>query len=302
MRRGVGTVVGAMTLASVAQAESVKLVGTFPAGSADVAMLRSIAVDRFVGQGGAEVAIALERALTRPGIDGLVHFIVRPDPRDTDGVVSGAASTDVWSEDFTRREERCVERDERKKCVRKEKYAIECARRYVRMTIEARVEDRDRRVLWAGTPERTKQDEWCEGDSSPESVDAVVDSLSADIAGDLRRAFAPTVRSYSVRFREKTMGLDTAQARRFKALVLQSQRDLPLACEGWTAIDRERPNHVATVFDLGVCAEAAGDLEGALIRYERASQLLGPHNEAQNDANRVRGLIAARDLAKRRRA
>ncbi|WP_294301602.1 hypothetical protein [uncultured Sphingomonas sp.] len=300
MRR-LGAVVATAVLASAAQAEDVDLVGTFPAGSADVAMLRSIAVDRFVGRGGAEVGAALERALTKPGIDGLVHFIVRSDPNAADGVVQGAVSTNVSSEDFVRTDERCVERDERKKCVRKEKIRIDCTRRFVRMTAEARViDDHDRRVLWAGAPERTKQTEWCEGDISPDSVATDVERLSGEIANDLRRTFAPTVRTYSVRFREKTKGLNPVQTAQFKGLVRQSQHDLPLACQGWSGLERQAPDHVATVFDLGVCAEAAGDLEGALARYERASQLLGPHNEAENDANRVRGLIAARDLARRR--
>ncbi len=299
--RQLGAVVATVVLTSAAHAEDVDLVGTFPAGSADVAMLRSIAVDRFVGWGGAEAGAALERALTKPGIDGLIHFIVRSDPNAADGVVQGAVSTNVSSEDFVRTDERCVERDERKKCVRKEKIRIDCIRRFVRMTAEARViDDRDRRVLWAGAPERTKQTEWCEGDISPDSVATDVERLSGEIANDLRRTFAPTVRTYSVRFREKTKGLNPVQTAQFKGLLRQSQHDLPLACQGWSGLEREAPDHVATVFDLGVCAEAAGDLEGALARYERASQLLGPHNEAENDANRVRGLIAARDLARRR--
>lgn len=300
MRR-LGALAAVLVLTSGARAEDVDLVGTFPAGSPDVAMLRSIAVDRFVGHGGAEVGAALERALTKPGIDGVVHFVVRSDPRDADGVVTGAVSTSVRSEDFVRTDEKCVERDERKKCVRKERIRIDCIRRFVRMSVEARViDDRDRRVLWAGAPERTKQTEWCEGDISPDSVATDVERLSGEIASELRRTFAPTVRTYSVRFREKTKGLNPVQTAQFKGLVRQSQHDLPLACEGWSGLEREAPDHIATVFDLGVCAEAAGDLEGALARYERASHLLGPHNEAEDDARRVRGLIAARELARRR--
>lgn len=301
--RGWAALAAMMILAPAAQAEEVDLVGTFPAGSPDVAMLRSIAVGGFAGRGGGDVSMALERALAKPGIDGLVHFVVRSDPNEAEGVVTGGVSTDVWSEDFVRTNEKCVERDERKKCVRKEKIRIDCVRRFVRMTVEARViDDRDRRILWAGAPERTTQTEWCEGDVSPESVATVVEQLSGDIAGELRRIFAPTVRTYSVRFREKTKGLSRIQTAQFKGLVRQSQHDLPLACEGWSGLEGEAPNHIATVFDLGVCAEAAGDLEGALARYDRASQLLGPHNEAEDDARRVRGLIAARELARRRGA
>jgi len=293
----------ALTLASVAQAEDVKLVGVFPAGSADVAMLRSIAVDRFAGRDAAGVAIALERALTKPAIDGRVHFVVRPDPADADGIVQGGVSTDVRSDDFVRQVERCAERDDRDKCVRKEKVPVDCVRRVVRMTVDARVVDaRDRRVLWAGAPERSTRTEWCKGDSAPPSVASVQDRMAGDLAEELRATFAPTVRAYSARFRESTKGLDKPQATRFKALVRQSQVDLAAACQGWAALESEAPDHVATVFDLGVCAEATGDLDTALRRYERASQLLGPNNEAEDDANRVRDLIAARELAARRGA
>lgn len=290
-----------LTMVSAARAEDVKLVGSFPAGSGDVAMLRSIAVDRFAGRDGPSVAITLERALTKPAIDGRVHFVVRPDPADADGVVQGGVSTDVRSDDFIRQVERCAERDDRDKCVRKEKVPVDCVRRVVRMTVDARVVDvRDRRVVWAGAPERSVRTEWCKGDSTPPSVATVQDRMAAELAEELRATFAPTARAYSARFRESTKGLEKAQATRFKALIRQSQIDLPAACKGWLALEGEAPDHIATIFDLGVCAEATGDLDTALRRYERASQLLGPNNEAEDDANRVRDLIVARELVARR--
>lgn len=284
-----------------ARAENVDLVGTFPAGARDVAMLRSIAVDRFAGRDGPELAAALERALLEAVVDGRPHFVVRPDASDAEGVVSGAVSTNVRSEDFTRRDEKCVERDAKKKCVRKEKVVIDCTRRVVAMSVDARVSDeRDRRVAWAGAPARRVTTEWCRGDSDPPAVRGVVERMVGEIAGELRATFAPTTRRYSVRFRENTKGLDRDAARRFKDLVRQSQRDLRGACEGWAALRREAPDHVGTIFDLGVCAEAGGDLAAALALYERASQLLGPDNEAEADADRVRGLIAAQEDARRR--
>ncbi len=301
MRRAAAVGLVAMMAASPAGAEGVRLVGTFPADSSDVAMQRSIAVGGFGGRGGIETGIALDRALTRPGIDGLVHFIVRSDPDAADAVVTGMASVDVSASDYVERRERCTQRDDKRKCTRRETVRVFCTRREISLSVATRVVDeRDRRVLWAGAPERSDQTSWCDDDASPASPGTVIEQLAAGIASDLRQVFAPTVRSYTVRFRERTKGLDRTQQAQFRGLVHQSQRDLPRACEGWAALERGAPDHVATVFNLGVCAEAAGDLPGALTRYERASQLLGGRNEAEDDAKRVRGLIAARELAKRR--
>ncbi|WP_326525612.1 hypothetical protein [Sphingomonas sp.] len=290
----ISAVVLACAAATTAHAEDVDLTGKFPAGSRQVAMLDSLAVERFTGRDGPQLSLALERALLAAEDDGRPHFAIRPDRRDAEGAVTGAVSTGVREENYRKKEKRCVERGDRNKCVREEEQDIPCKRRIVELTASVRVASREA-IAWSGEPKRRKEISWC-GDQKPsETAETSVQRMIGEIAGELRGVFAPTVRGYSVRFRENTKGLPKGAATRFKAVVKQSQRDLPGACAGWEAIDREVADHVATVFDLGVCAEARGDLRDALTRYERASALLGRGNEAEADVDRVRQLMAARE-------
>ena len=82
------------------------------------------------------------------------------------------------------------------------------------------------------------------------------------------------------------------------------QRDLRGACAAWQAMDAQAPNHPSITFDLGLCAEAAGDYRRALDLYRRAAPLIGGGvNEAVTGAERIDRLLAAQedDAARRRR-
>lgn len=297
-----GLALASALMAMPAAAEDVDVAGLFPAGARPVALLDSLAVERFTGRDGPQLSLALERALLQAEVDGRPYFAIRPDPRDAEGVVSGAVSTGVREETFRKKEKRCAEKDARGKCAREEQQEIACRRRIVELTANVRVADTRRgTVAWSGEPQRRREISWCEGQKPSETAEATVQRLLSDMAGELRGLFAPTQRNYSVRFRENTKGLTKDMADRFKAVVKQTKRDLPGACAGFEAINSVVPNHVGTIFDIGVCAEARGDLQTALTRYERASALLGPANEAEDDANRIRQLLAARDDAAARR-
>jgi hypothetical protein len=123
------------------------------------------------------------------------------------------------------------------------------------------------------------------------------------VAGELARAFAPHVEDYSVRFRESTKGMPRDVEKTFKAIVRQSQRDLPGACRGWSDLDAQLPNHPSILFDLGLCAEASGDLARAEDLYRRAQPLLGRGSEAEAGIDRIDRLLAAKedDLARTQR-
>ena len=283
--------------ASVA-AESVRMTGLFPAEQRDVAMLHSLAVDRFAGRDGATLAIAIERALLAPARDGRPYFDIVPISRGGDtaaeGVISGAVATDVTQTDFEKTEKRCVEKDG-SSCRKYEDARIRCQRRVIDLRIDVRVADlAGNRILHSA--ERPVRDEasWCEGASPPRSVEEAVRALIGTGAAAIARSFAPRFDAYSIRFRESTKGMPRELQKRFKDAVRLTQRDLPAACRDWTAMEGEAPDHPSVVFNLGLCAEAAGDYAGAARLYARAQPLLGRGSEAEVGAERVTGLMVAR--------
>lgn len=67
------------------------------------------------------------------------------------------------------------------------------------------------------------------------------------------------------------------------------------ACGDWSAMLDEHPENVSLLYNLGVCAEAQGDLDRALLLYTQASDmLLGPDDlviEALDRAEAARSAI-----------
>jgi hypothetical protein len=297
MRQALASVLAAS--ASAAGAESARMNALFPAEQREVAMLRSVAVDRFGGRDGIALSNALERALLAPSRDGRPHFDVVPigrrgDPGGAEGVISGAVSTEVSQNEFAKTEKRCVEKDG-PMCKKYEDARVICQRRVIDLRVDVRVADfASNRVLYSA--ERPKRDEasWCDGQQPPRGVEEAVRGMIGATVAELVRAFAPRFERYSVRFREGTKGMPKDLERRFKAVVKQSQRDLPGACEAWRVIDGEMPNHPSVLFNLGLCSEAQGDYAKAAEIYARAAPLMGRGNEAEIGVDRVAGLIAAK--------
>ncbi len=299
--RGTGGVALAL-LAGTALAESVSMTGKFPAEQRDVALLRSLAIEQFSGRDGPALSLALERALS-----GSQHFALVPvgrggDAGNAEGFVTGTVSTGVQELPWTKTEKKCVEK-EGSKCLREEQVKIQCTRRIVEFEADVRVADAvANRVLYSVAKPKRDEQTWCAGQNPARTAEATVRSMITAVAGELAIAFAPRVETYAIRFREGTKGMPKDVAKTFKAVVKQSQRDLPGACAGWAALDAQLPNHPSVVFDLGLCAEATGDHVKAAALYDRARALMERGSEADIGADRVARLIAAKaDDAKRDR-
>ena len=307
MKLSMWAALAAMSWAGSAAAESVRLTGKFAAGHREAAQLRSLGIDRFAGRDGGALEMAIERSLAQPDIDGRPHFEMVgafggvPGP---EGVLSGNVSSGVQENRFKRKEKQCVEKDGNGKCLREAEVEIDCTRRVIDLNADLRLVRRgDGRVVYSTAKPRRDESSWCRGQNPQRTVEEAVRGMILDIAGEVRRDIAPRIEDYSVRFRESTSGLPKEFNRPFKDIVKQTQRDLRGACAAWTAMDAQAPNHPSIVFDLGLCAEASGDLPAALALYRRAATLIGRGtNEATAGADRVSSLMAAQedDAARRR--
>lgn len=301
MRAAVGPLavgLAAVGLAGAAQAESVSMTGKFAAPERDVARLRSLGIDRFSGRDGPALSSALERRLSAPVRGGPPHFDIVAVSRRSDGgaegIVTGSVSTGVQETPWTRTEKKCVEKDGLK-CKREEEVKTPCMRRIVEFAADVRVVSADDRVLYSRELPRRDETTWCEGQSPSRTVEATVRGMVGGVADELAGSFAPSVETYSVRFREGTKGLDKEVARRFKVIVRQTQTDLKGACAAWAAMDAEAPNHPSILFDLGLCAEAVGDYAKADNYYARAAPLTGRGGEGEVGLTRIARLVAARE-------
>lgn len=288
-------------IAGTASAESVTLVGNFPAAYREASFLERLAVDRFDGNDGTALSIALERALSGNG--GPAHFSITSmsrrsgvSPADADGTLSGVVSTEVNENRETQRREECVEKVD-SKCTKKQQIEVICRRRTIDVIADLRIaRTRDGSIAYSNRKTRQNAVTWCPTDNAPGPVEGIIRGMIDTIAAETAREIAPYTERYAVRFYETRSGMPKDIGNDFKAAIKQTQRDLPGACQAFAAIDSALPDHVSVVYDLGVCAEARGEFETAMALYQRAAAIR-PRDRADFDigVDRTQRLIAARN-------
>jgi hypothetical protein len=288
---------GAALVAAPAIAEVIEITGEFPAQYREASFLGSLHVERFTGQDGPQLALAVERALANGAPFALVGG--RAGRGGAEGTMSGAVSTGVEENPWKRKDKKCVERDDKKKCIKEEEVEVRCTRRVVNFSADLRiVRNADGQILYSRNYPFRDELSWCQGETPYRTVEEAVAGAIRDIAGSVRREVAPVVQTYRIRLRESTKGMAKDQAKAFKALIKSSQRDMAGACGQWQAMNQAAPGNPSLLYNLALCAEQRGDYEGAGTLY-RDAQRAGA-KEGADGASRATRLIAGREDAKER--
>lgn len=289
-------------VAAPAFAETATMTGRFPAPYREAAMLLSLSVERFGGRDGGQVSSAIERALG----SGRPHFDLLGGRRSggrADGTMTGNVSSGVEDSYYRRKEKRCTQRDANNKCTKEEEVELRCTRRIANLTADIRiVRNYDGQVVYSASKPLRQQIDWCEGQNPSRTAEEMIGSMVGEIANAVRYEITPRTDTYRIRFIEGTKGMPKDQVKRWKDTIKLTQRNLGAACQGFGEMNRLIPNHPSILFNLGLCAEAAGDLKGAIRWYQLASPLLGRNNDADQGIDRMQSrMIADSDDAARGR-
>ena len=254
-----------------ALAETLPVRGVYPAGSDAAAAVQSIAVEPFGGIEGQTLAIALGDELRAVSIDGMPYFRIVPGGRavDAEATLQGALSVERLRRDsYDKEREECVERDKDDKCVKREKRKIPCWEAVARIDPSIRLIDADGALLDAFDEPRESATRYCRDDKRP-SQDDMIRLLTQALARDLRARFAPVERAEDIRVMEERNGLASADKDRFRDAVRLTKQDERLACDAFHALEANNTDHPSVLFNLGLCAESAGDLAAAEDYYRR---------------------------------
>lgn len=285
--RGTWLVVAGLMVAGAAWGESASMTGKFPAGVREAGRLGVVAVDRFDGRDGRQVESVLEQAIGTPG-------------GQPDGILSGGVTTGVEENPYKGSEDRCVEwegGDRKKACTKRAQVPVPCIRRVVVVTISVRLMRlEDNLSVYADNKSGRSEITWCGGASPYTTTEQMVTAQIRDIADRIRGDVRPSTQTYRVRFREERDGMPKDVGNRFKAIVKLSQNDPRTACGQWAAMNAGMPNHPSVLYDLAVCAEAAGRYDDALAGYRAAQAALLPKKSGDigDSINRVGRLLIAR--------
>ncbi|GAA0323763.1 hypothetical protein GCM10009087_37580 [Sphingomonas oligophenolica] len=303
--------IAALATAGGAVAETITISGRFPAQNREASYLRRLAIERFSGRDGEQLANAIGGALLQAENGGGRHFTLLgggAGPARAEGVLSGSATSD-WEEHRVKlMRNRCVERaapesgESEGKCTKNEDVPVPCTERTTSLTASLRiVRVADGAIVYTATKPRSETISWCPGESPSQSAEATIADMISGIAGETRSEIAPHGETYKIRFREDRAGLSKELGVRFRDTVKLSQRDLRAACTAWEGIDQEQPGQLSTVFNLGLCAEQRGDYPTALALYRRAAAMKRA-GDIDTAIGRAQALIAgAEDEARFRR-
>lgn len=269
-----------------AQAETLDVGGIYAAGVDLPGDVEVIAIDRLGGEVGAEAEIALLQSLGSAAIGGerFLRVVNTGAPHamsvafgdaaqdrfeaQADAVLAGTVRIDAFEtrSGFRTRKE-CVARDREGDCVRREEIRIPCFQATIRLIPRLVLTRVDGVQLYQNNRPVAEVVRYCRDDffiPSPLDIGgALVDRLARETRLDL----APVQRFERIRVMETRKGLARADRDAFREALALTKRDQNAACAAFGGLEANNSAQIAVLFNIGLCHEAAGDLEGAARYY-----------------------------------
>jgi hypothetical protein len=272
-----------------AGAETLPVSGVYPAENDAAAALQTIVIEPFGGTDGQAIGILIGDRLREVQIDRQPYFRIVPGGAGGRGeaVLQGTATAEMTRRDAEPREkEECVERDDKDKCVRKEKRKIPCWDVVAQLVPAIRLIGRNGERLYALDEPAEQSQRYCRGEDRP-SGESLVRALAARVADRVRAGLAPVERAEEFRVMESRKGLAKEDDGAFKDAVRLTKRDRAGACSAWATLEAGNPDQASLLFDLGLCAESAGRLDEAEGYYRRALAADRDASYAKDGLNRL---------------
>lgn len=293
----------ALLASTAAHAETIRVVTLYPATSDEAAALRSIQVEPFGGNAGADLTIQTEDVLRGISLGNGPWFRVIPAATGGGGeaLLRGTADTEQRFADYTEQRERCIKDADGKCTSAKEKVTVRCRRRTIELVVQLRLIARDGTLLWSDNRPESLTDSHCEdAESQPRARNSVTRELNGRLARRIRFDFAPRRETEEVRVDENRKGLNKEDAAAFKDAVRWTKQDAEVACQIWEGLADRNPNHAPTLYNVALCAESgAGTRDVAPQQtYSRTLALNSKHSLAQRGLERIAaGARSSRQMA-----
>ena len=277
--------------AQMASAETIPVSGVYAPEVGVPAEIELVVIDRFGGDLGSDVELALTDALGNVVIRGEPFFeLIRPrDLRDAVVEVEGNDGTvhyaplvpdaelrgTVRSEVIERRardkvERECIARDDDGNCTERREVRIECRELSVRVDPRILLIADNGQQLYSQSASRSDSKRFCEDSFSvPSSLD-MANELIDQLVEQVRRDLAPTETRRNIRVMESRRDLQRSDRSAFRDAVRATEENLIAACDVFRALEQSNPAHISVLFNIGLCHESEGDLTGAADYYQRA--------------------------------
>lgn len=261
-------------LSTAAQAEVLTIEGMTPANSPEFAEIQSLSIERFGGRDGRALAFELEDRLSAITIFGQPYFAVigGRSAVQFDASLSGNVNVGVEQYETTAKRRRCVERDDKNKCVTHKNIKVPCQSRIIDYRAQVRATRySDGRSIYAESfPDKNEQTICFGDDEDFASSESVIRTMISQTASAVRDDLAPREYRQDIRILESRKGMSKVEGNFFKAAIKMTKSDATEACRMWDEAAGNGQVHISLTFNRGLCAEQRGDLDAALALYEEA--------------------------------
>lgn len=226
------------------------------------------------------------------------------------GIYTGTVTASTWSDSrYTVQRQECVQRQikyekgkaREGKCIRWRTYEVPCVKRTASFAFTPKlVEVETGRVAFSANYGGTAESSGCRDDTPVQSGQELLAKAKEAAKQDFRRSIAPYYVVREVKLMDSTDGIDSNEAKeKLKSGIDYAEKRLERACELWKEADSLSPGSVSLAYNLGVCAESAGDLDTAKALYIKADNILGkPDEDITQALSRVDEGIRKRDRLK----
>lgn len=288
----------AMCLAVTAQAETLQIEDLYPARAPDIALIKSISIDRFGGQDGTALAFEIEDKLSDVEIQETSYFKIMAGRSavDPEATLSGTATTGVEEYEVSEYRDRCIERNEKGKCEKRKSIKVACLKRVIDFQAQVRLSRfSDGRTIYAERKSDSNEQTVCGRKESFASSEKVIRGMINSAAYSVRLDLAPIERRENIRVLESRKGMDKTAGSFFKAAVKMTKNNAEEACRMWDDANLKGPAHVSVIFNLGLCAEQEGHLDVARDYFTGAQRMASNKVEIGQALSRIADKQRARD-------
>lgn len=309
---------------TAACAPKIKTEVIMPAGSGKATEYKNIAILPFEGNIGAGVTAKIENMMKNAVVKGNYFFKVYDrtavnkilaeqsfqmtlgDPEKAvkfgrlagvKGLYTGFASEDTKIWYYSKSIRVCTAKNDKGECTAYGETKEDCKKVSVTVSMTPKLIDvSTSEIVFSSNYVSTKSDDACANRIWSMSEPSELIEIAADsVIYDFRKDIAPYQKVITIKLKKADDSLDKEEKNIFKgALEFADSGRLDRACEIWKTFNNK--DSLALAYNLGVCAEAFGNLENALALYQNADKLLVKPDSLVNEAlDRIVNLINARN-------
>lgn len=320
-------------------ATTVKSTVLHPARYHEASRYRQLAVLPFDGNAGDTASYQAEAALAGASVSGAPYFnlvdrrqlsavisemklghsaLVEPGSMAKVGRLSGARgilggmATENSAENRYREErsecseyETLTDKNGKKsqgRCIRWNRWQVICVKRSVSVSLVPRLVDVETaQVVYSRNIQRSRNSSGCLDNSNPLAVAELVRLSWAELIDDFRNDMAPYQSAVEIEISEDDAGLASKDAldKFSQGVAFAKGERLDRACELWAEIAGYASSAPFLAYNLGVCAEVAGQYDRAESFYRQADrQMKEPDVQIGKGLERVRSARAEQMILK----